>query len=177
VRDFETGLTAFEVRRLFKYVKSNGRFVRRVPVLGGRGGIQDPVGSVAGSTHKDGYVYIGIKGRLYLAHRLAVLWVNGRWPREEVDNRNGVRDDNRWCNLREATVSQNRQNTLGQKARVGLYPGVYRVNKSSTELYAAQIKFQGVVRHLGSFSIPEAARKARIRAERELFKEFAGSMR
>lgn len=176
MKDFQTGLTAEEVRRRFRYVKSTGLLIRRVPVVCGRGSVHEHAGAVAGSLHKDGYVYTAISGRLYLAHRLAWLWVTGEWPKGQVDHKNGKRSDNRWSNLRDATVTQNRQNTLGQHARKGPYPGVYKHSRNDGT-YVAQIKHKGQVRYLGSFACESAARQARIEAERELFGEFAGSMR
>jgi HNH endonuclease len=59
-------------------------------------------GAVAGSLNSSGYLIIGIDYRRYLAHRLAFLWVEGRWP-DGIDHCNLDRKDNRWCNLREAT--------------------------------------------------------------------------
>ena len=174
MRDFQTGLTADEVRRRFRYVKSTGKLIRRVPVVSGRCSITYHAGSVAGSLHKDGYVYVGIDGRLYLAHRLAWLWVKGEWPKAEVDHKNGVRSDNRWVNLRDASVTQNRQNTLGQKSRKGPYPGVY---ENRHGLYVAQIKHRGNVHYLGSFFTAEAAREARVQMEQKLFGQYAGSKR
>lgn len=176
MRDFQTGLTADEVRRRFRYVKSTGLLVRRLPVVCGRNSVHEKVGSIAGSLHKDGYVYTAIAGRLYLVHRLAWLWVTGEWPSGEIDHKNGKRSDNRWSNLRDATVTQNRQNTLGQKLRKGPYPGVYETTRRKG-VFVAQIKHKGEVRYLGSFNCPVAARAARIEAERELFGEFAGSAR
>lgn len=176
MRDFETGLTADEVRRRFRYVKSTGKFIRRVPVFGATGGIQHHVGSVAGSLHHDGYVYLGIDGRLYLAHRLAWLWVTGSWPIKDIDHKNGVRSDNQWKNLRDATVRQNRQNTLGQLSRTNKYPGVYR-HSLMRDRFVAQIKHQGKVLYLGCFSDEDVARLVRVEAEKVLFGEFAGSAR
>lgn len=44
-------------------------------------------------------------------HRLAWFYVHGRWPTADIDHINGNRDDNRLCNLREATRQQNIQNS------------------------------------------------------------------
>ena len=175
MKDFQTGLTAEEVRRRFRYVKSTGLLIRRVPVICGRGGVHEPAGAVAGSLHKDGYVYTGVSGRLYLVHRLAWLWVTGEWPKGQVDHRNGKRSDNRWSNLRDATGAQNHQNTLGQRSRKGPFPGVYE--NAARGVFIAQIKHEGRVHYLGSFVNAEAAREARVQKERQLFGEFAGSMR
>lgn len=176
IRDFETGLTADEVRRLFRYVKKSGLLFRREPVLTHRGGVRHAVGSVSGSLHADGYIYIGINKRLYLAHRLAYLYVNGKWPDAEVDHKNGNRSDNRWVNLRDADTSQNRRNTLGQKSRIGPYPGVYEPARRPGR-FLAQIKCKGKVHYLGTFNSAELARDARVRAEKRMFGSFAGSAR
>lgn len=175
-RDVDSGLVAEDVRELFDYEPETGRLLRAWPVITYRGGVRHLAGTVAGSLHKDGYVYVGIRGRLFLAHRLIWLHMTGSWPKGEVDHRNGIRNDNRWCNLREATGTQNRRNTLGQRGRKGPFPGVYEHNRNRGR-YVAQIKHRGKVHYLGSFSSPEAARQARIDAERRLFGEFAGSAR
>ena len=178
-RDFQTSLTAEEVRRRFRYVKSTGLLIRRVPVTGGRyGQVQDPIGSIAGCVSKsDGYVYTAINSRMYLVHRLAVLYVTGEWPKNEVDHCNGIRHDNRYCNLRQVTVNQNRQNSLGQHSRKGPYPGVYEVERAKTpNKFVAQIKKDRQVHYLGIFDCKVDARKARIRAEIEMFGAYAGSV-
>ena len=51
-----------------------------------------------------------IFGTAFPAHRIAFLWMTGRWPEPETDHINGIRNDNRWSNLREVTVSQNQLN-------------------------------------------------------------------
>lgn len=57
-----------------------------------------------------GYISIRINNRPYLAHRLAWLVTHGEWPAQLIDHINGDRSDNRLCNLREATHTQNRFN-------------------------------------------------------------------
>jgi hypothetical protein len=42
----------------------------------------------------NGYVMIMIKGKRYYAHRLAFLYMIGRWPLYEVDHINRIRHDN-----------------------------------------------------------------------------------
>jgi hypothetical protein len=67
------------------------------------------IGDVAGSITSEGYRTIKIDNGRYYAHRLAWLCVHGRLPKE-IDHINGIRDDNRICNLRECSPAQNRQN-------------------------------------------------------------------
>ena len=70
--------------------------------------------------HPDGYKQGSIFGKLYLTHRILLTMQLGHWP-EYVDHINGNRSDNRSCNLREVTRSENgcnmarpRSNTSGQ---------------------------------------------------------------
>jgi HNH endonuclease len=80
-----------------------------------------------------GYLRIKIDGRNYLAQRLAWLWMTGEWPEDEVDHRNRVKLDNRWCNFRPATRlincnnrSLSKNNTSGTNG-VGWANGKWRV--------------------------------------------------
>lgn len=57
------------------------------------------------------YRRIGIDGGEYLEQVLAVLYMTGRWPADEVDHDNRDKIDNRRVNLREATRGQNQANT------------------------------------------------------------------
>lgn len=177
MRDFETGLTAEWLRDRFEYEPDTGLVRRLWPVMTRNGGIGYPPGSVVGGKpHKDGYIYMGINGRMYLVHRIAWVLLTGRWPVAEIDHRNGVRHDNSWLNLRQATVSENRRNNLGQRSRKGPYPGVYEHSRTKGR-YVSQIKHKGYVYYLGLFGTPEEARAARIATEREMFGAFAGSHR
>lgn len=58
---------------------------------------------------KHGYVVIRIDGNLYLAHRLAFLYMTGKMP-EFVDHKDRVRTNNMWSNLKAATRSSNNRN-------------------------------------------------------------------
>src|SRR6266498_767328 len=68
------------------------------------------VGAVAGYKNGQGYWQIEFRGKTYQAHRLAWLFTYEKWPRKEIDHINGIRDDNRIDNLREASKSQNQHN-------------------------------------------------------------------
>ena len=58
-----------------------------------------------------GYVTVNIKNKIYLAHRIvASTWIPNINKKPTVDHINGIRDDNRVCNLRWATMKEQRQN-------------------------------------------------------------------
>src|SRR5690606_8595946 len=57
-----------------------------------------------------GYRRLWLDGRNYMMHRLAWLYVYGRWPRAMIDHINGDPRDNRIVNLRDVTNAVNQQN-------------------------------------------------------------------
>lgn len=70
------------------------------------------IGDIAGSINPDGYVLTQIKGIKYFNHILAHLYMTGSWPEGETDHINKVRDDNRWCNLRDISREENQSNRV-----------------------------------------------------------------
>lgn len=110
---------------------------------------------------------ITLKGKDYLSHRLAWFYMTGAWPEQEIDHINGVRDDNRFANLREADRQINCQNVRKpyKNNRTGLL-GV----KPSLGKFVARIYVDGKERHLGTFKTPGLAHAAYVAAKRELHK-------
>lgn len=99
--------------------------------------------------HTEGYRRGRIYGRPYSAHRAAFALMTGRWPESEIDHINGVRADNRWANLREATSSQNKCNRHGGEGATSVYRGVHWARRE--EKWAACIQVRGSVIHIGYF--------------------------
>ena len=85
---------------------------------------------VKGSNDRNGYLLIRIgpnKDRIrVMLHRAAWALYYGRWP-SEIDHLNGIKTDNRICNLREVSRKENNLNrvwTWMPNTTTGL-PGVY----------------------------------------------------
>lgn len=115
-------------------------------------------GSVAGHLTYWGYSTIMVDGKSYYAHRLAWLLHTGKWPKNQIDHINRVRDDNRIENLREATKSQNQINSGMYRNNKSGYRGVH-FSKAANK-WVAEIKRDGVIRHLGVFvTAKEASNK------------------
>lgn len=156
-------VTAERVRELFDYVPETGLLTWLVSTND-----SDRIGDVAGS-YSGRYMQVQIYGQLYLAHRLAWLWMTGRWPDPEIDHRDGDPLNNRWSNLREATRSQNTANTCS-RGRSGV-KGVYW-REAHHKWYAA-ISVHGKRYCLGHFNNLWDARVAYIIAATRVFGPFA----
>lgn len=104
---------------------------------------------------------------MYLEHRLAWLYVTGTWPSDQIDHVNGIRDDNRIFNLREATGPENNGNQRQARSdnKTGLL-GVYWDKQHKK--FSAKIMFSGKHKYLGYFPTAEEAHAAYIKAKREL---------
>jgi hypothetical protein len=130
-------------------------------------------GAVAGSTNANGYRYITIGGRKYLAHRLAWLHENGAWPPNDIDHVNGNRADNRIANLRLASRSQNNANRrTNRNSQSGLKGAVFH---KRLQKWCARIMIDRKDVFLGHFPTPEAAHEAYRVAAIAAFGEFARS--
>ena len=127
-------------------------------------------GDVAGTVTKRGYRMVRILGVNWLAHRLAWFWMTGRWPTEDIDHINGIKSDNRWCNLREATRAQNIVNRPPGKNNTSGSRGVsfYRPSKK----WRAQLSNGTANRYIGTFNTKEDAERAYNAAAKAVYGEF-----
>lgn len=106
------------------------------------------IGDNAGCPDKDGYILIGIAGKLYKAHRLAFLYMDGKEPECDVDHLNMVTGDNRWINLRSATRSQNNMNRKCKgyyfSSKQGKYRAIIQHNYKKIDLGGFDTKEEAV---------------------------------
>jgi hypothetical protein len=129
------------------------------------------IGNPAGNRQPAGYLKIKIDGRLYLAHRLAFLYVTGAWPPGQVDHRDLNKSNNRWSNLRKSTSSQNSAN---RKTRSDSLSGLKGVTwHTQNNKWWAKISIDGKRKSLGQYDCPAAAHFAYLVAADKLFGEFA----
>lgn len=115
-------------------------------------------GSIAGNISAEGYRKIKVDRKLCLAHRLAWLWMMGRWPKQEIDHINCRRDQNQWSNLREATLAENRRNKRRCENSGSGKKGVRLHN--GTGKWEARITANGKPIYLGLFKRIEDAMAA-----------------
>jgi hypothetical protein len=125
------------------------------------------IGDRAGCIDKSkGYRHIRINGKDYLEHRLVWLWYNGYLPTKDIDHINGIKDDNRICNLREATPAENGQNFGKFKNNTTGFTGASFHKR--TGKWQAQISKNGKAIHLGLFNTPEEAHDVYLKAKANL---------
>ena len=125
-------------------------------------------GKRAGNVDFEGYRVITLNYKKMREHRACYVLFNGSLDMSmEIDHVNGVKDDNRICNLRIADSSSNKCN---QK----------RYNKTGFKgveftgiRYSAKIKKNGVVFRLGSFDTAALAHDAYINAAKFIHGEYA----
>jgi len=122
-------------------------------------------GDVAGYARPDGYRRIGVDGGLYFSHRLAWLYVHGRWPEKQIDHKNTIPGDDRFENLRDTTHAGNQQNK--RQAQSNNKIGLLGVSPNGKK-FQARIMFDSKHRPLGTFATAEAAHAAYVVAKRQL---------
>ena len=150
-------LTAERLREILSYDPETGHFHWRV-----RAG-RHKAGDMAGSLIKDRYIQICVNRVRFLAHRLAWLYVHGKWPTDQIDHINGTKGDNRIANLREATNAENLQNQRVRCTNKSRYPGVCWDTLKGK--WRAQIRFGGKTIYLGLYSDAMDAAAARAKAK------------
>lgn len=90
---------------------------------------------------------------------------------EFVDHKNRRRNDNRKKNLRPATKSENSQNQSKKKNNTTGFIGV--AWRKRDRVWSANIRVNGKQKWLGQFQTKEEAIMARLKAEKEYYKNFA----
>jgi hypothetical protein len=116
------------------------------------------VGAPAGSLTHEGYVRVDLSGTTLQGHRIAWMITTGEMPPSRIDHINGNRADNRWCNLRAATATQNATNS----DRIVQATGVWR---RYGKIYS-RLRHEGRVHSAGPFAT-EAEATAWYRATSE----------
>jgi len=128
-------------------------------------------GTIRPDKKSAGYVMIGIDGIIYPAHRLAWKMVTGKDPDLLIDHADGDSVNNAWHNLRQATNSQNTQNSKKTAINSTGYKGVWYIK--SRNRYRSSITVDGRRRHLGYYETVEDAYRSYCLAAGRHFGEFA----
>jgi hypothetical protein len=140
-----------DLRTFAKYNPETGCFIctrQRTPNA-------PEVGSVLGFKVRGNYLSLFVAGGSYPVHRLAFLWMTGKWP-TEIDHKDGNRQNNKWSNLSEGENVKNKSLYCNNSSGV---PGVYRTGSGK---WAAQVGVNKKNRYIGTFNSKEDAIAARL---------------
>lgn len=107
------------------------------------------VGDLAGGLDDHGYVRVMLNGRKYRAQHLAFALMGDVVPLC-VDHINGIRNDNRWCNLRPASIALNNKNAV--RKRTGSTPHKGVTWSKAHNKWKCRINNDGVTEYLGLFA-------------------------
>ena len=130
------------------------------------------IGSIVGVKRPTGHLFVQIDGKTIALHRIVWAMYYGSWPNGMIDHINRNPKDNRICNLRLASKSQNAANISK----------LYANNKTGrkgvsfhklTNKYRASISFNGKWHHIGLFETPELAHNAYILASLKYNGEYS----
>lgn len=161
----ETTQTAQRAREVLDYDPLTGAFTWKAKhsqmKAGDRAGYQMPIG----------YREIRVGSERHYEHRLAWLFVHGRWPYGQIDHINHSRNDNRIANLRDCTHAENHQNLPMKRTNSSGFIGVSRDKRKGW--WRAQITVNYRNKCLGRFRTPEEAHAAYLEAKRRLHPSYA----
>lgn len=153
-------LTFERANELFRYDPISGKVFRKVTTSS-----RSIKGTEAGSLDKrERYLRVTVDGVGYQLHRVIMLLVHGHLDKSvQVDHISHDRADNRLCNLRLVSLSENNKNKSMDRRNSTGVTGVKFNKRYNT--WGAHIGVSGIEIHLGSFKTLEEAAAARADAE------------
>lgn len=123
-------LTQETLKKYLIYTPETGIFIWRINIH-----TRAKAGHTAGTLSYYKYINIKIENKSYPAHRLAFLYMTGNFPESIVAHINCNRSDNTWYNLRQATKSQNAQNSIKSKGNSSGIKGLHIDTKYNGRYY------------------------------------------
>lgn len=158
-------ITQKELKEVLHYDENTGVFTW-LKTLAPRG----KAGSKAGSSGLRCRIEIRIKGKLYLAHRLAWLYKYGAWP-EVIDHIDGDPSNNSIQNLR---CASQKENTWNSRIRSNNTSGIKGVRYDKVRgKWSARLKAGGEFKLLKRFNTKEEAIEAYRLAADKYHGEYA----
>lgn len=154
-------LTQEYLLNLFEY--KDGKLYRKVTV-------SNRFPSFVGTKEKKGYLCVSINSKRYKVHRIIWFMHYGYFP-NQIDHINGIRDDNRIENLREATTTQNNHNAKLRKDNISGVKGVCWDNLKQRWIAKLSVNKKRI--QIGYFKDLEVAKLEIAKARNKYHKEFA----
>lgn len=127
------------------------------------------IGTLIGKPNSWGHWCFSFRGKTLMVHRVAWRLFHGKWPDHQIDHINGNKSDNRIANLRDVTQFVNMQNqTRPHKGNTAGRLGVTYSRHRKANPWRAMIKVNGKNISLGSYSNPDDAHAAYLKAKRTI---------
>jgi len=126
------------------------------------------IDGILGCVNVHGYIQVKLDNKHYLVHRLAWLYVYGKFPDGQIDHIDHNKTNNRIKNLRDVSHSLNQQNILfapKNKKHSKLLGACFH---KQTGKFRARIRTNGIQKHLGAFDTAQEAHQAYLDAKRKL---------
>lgn len=158
--DPETGLAYWKERPLHHFKNSSNMK-----------SVNKNTGKPIDMINSHGYIRFTINYSTYLLHRVIWKLITGEDSEHLIDHIDGNKLNNKWDNLREATVGQNACNKKISSHNTTGYKGVSVGRTQNT--WVAVIRLDGKVKKLGTFPTPEDAHQAYCEAASAYHGEFA----
>ena len=130
-----------------------------------------PVGGKAGHLNSKGYMKITIDSIEYQAHRIAWKYMTGEDPIYQIDHIDGVKLNNRFSNLRQATNEENQKNIGKQKNNTSGQKGVTYTKKKKKWMARIGVKYKRIF--IGEFEKFEDAVSAYKVAAKKYHGDYA----
>ncbi len=166
MKNYERGLTLDRLHEVLHYDPETGIWTWLITLSP-----RSPAGNLACKTkHDTGYHRISIDGHRYKAHRLAWLYMTGKWPDRQIDHENTIRHDNRWTNLRQATQQQNSANMLRKNNKLKI-KGIIRSRNGARFIARIMVDYQSI--HLGTYDTQEEAAEVYRTAAEKYFGAYS----
>lgn len=146
-------ITQDRLKSLLAYNEESGVFTWKNPTSN-----RVRHGDIAGSRTLNGYLSIRLDKKSYLCHRLAWLYVHGEFPCALIDHINANKQDNRICNLRDATYHENGYNSKKKVFNTSGFKGVSFAARERK--FLAQCIVAGKHHFIGYFETAELAARA-----------------
>jgi HNH endonuclease len=165
-------LTATRLRQLLAYDANTGIFrwrARPITKPQHKSWNTKYASNAAGTSQSGGYRQIQVDGKKHLAQNLAWLHFYGEMPARGPDHINLDQADNRICNLRLATPSQNNANRRRPRNNSSGKKGVYLYRRKWHATITKDYKHY----YLGSFDGIDQAAAAYAAKSVELYGDFA----
>lgn len=147
-------MTQDELKELVSYDPNTGIFLRLKKTSN-----RINMSSASGWRDAYGYIELTLAGKRCKAHRMAWLYMTGKAPSKEIDHINRVKDDNRFCNLRDVGRLENELNKGIQSNNTSGFKGVSLQKQSGK--WESYVCSHGKKKSLGLFETPELAANAR----------------